>query len=370
MKKVLFLIHDLGQGGAEKVLVNLVNNMDYSQFDVTVMSLFDVGENKQFLNPEVKYKAWCSKIFPGNSHVMKLCTPEKLHKLIIKEKYDIEVSYLEGPCARIISGCKSPNTKLVSWIHVEMDTKEKASIAFRNVKEATKYYNKFDKLVCVSENVKNIFRKSLEISVPMDVLYNTNESDKIINLSHETIEESSFSSDNIKIVGVGKLLKKKGFDRILRIGKRLLDENYSIHIFILGTGPEQEALQKYVQDNNMENRVSFLGYQLNPYKYVAKSDLFVCASYAEGFSTAATEALIVGTPVCTVEVAGMKEMLGEHNEYGLVTNNEDDALYKGIKGLLDNPELLKYYKQQAKIRGNNFKTRSTVASVEKMLISL
>ena len=49
MKKILFLIHDLGQGGAEKVLVNLVNHMDYSKFDITVMTLFDCGENKQFL---------------------------------------------------------------------------------------------------------------------------------------------------------------------------------------------------------------------------------------------------------------------------------------------------------------------------------
>ena len=53
MKKILFLIHDLGQGGAEKVLVNLVNNMDHTKFDITVMTLFDHGENRQFL--EIKY---------------------------------------------------------------------------------------------------------------------------------------------------------------------------------------------------------------------------------------------------------------------------------------------------------------------------
>ena len=55
MKKVLFLIHDLGQGGAEKVLVNLVNHMDLTRFDVTVMSLFGGGINEQFLKPEIKY---------------------------------------------------------------------------------------------------------------------------------------------------------------------------------------------------------------------------------------------------------------------------------------------------------------------------
>ena len=62
-----------------------------------------------------------------------------------------------------------------------------------------------------------------------------------------------------------------------------------------------------------------MGYQTNPYKYLAKCDLFVCSSHSEGFSTAATEALIVGVPVCSVEVSGMREMLGENNEYGVIT---------------------------------------------------
>ena len=56
MKKVLFFIPTLGQGGAEKVLVNLVNNMDKSKYDVTVQVLFDGGVNTQFLNKDVKYK--------------------------------------------------------------------------------------------------------------------------------------------------------------------------------------------------------------------------------------------------------------------------------------------------------------------------
>lgn len=92
--------------------------------------------------------------------------------------------------------------------------------------------------------------------------------------------------------------------------------------------------------------ITLLGYQTNPYKYVSKCDLFVCASFAEGFSTAATEALIVGTPVCTVEVSGMKEMLGEHNEWGVVTENSEEALYQGIKDLLDHPDKLAYYKEK------------------------
>ena len=130
MTKILFLIHDLGEGGAEKVLVNLVNNMDTSQFDITVMTLFDVGVNKQFLSPNIKYRTCFSKMIRGNSHLMKLLSPQQLHRWLIKDEYDIEVAYLEGPCASVISGCQNTKTKLVSWIHIEQKNEKRASASF------------------------------------------------------------------------------------------------------------------------------------------------------------------------------------------------------------------------------------------------
>ena len=370
MKKVLFLIHDLGQGGAEKVLINLVNHMDCSKFDITVMTLFDYGENRNFLSPNIKYRSWCKNMFPGNSHLMKLFSPRILHNMIIKEKYDIEVAYLEGPCARIISGCPYKTTKLVSWIHIEQHTAKKIAASFRNINEATKCYNKFNKIVCVSKEVENDFRKNMQINVPIEVLYNTNDSKKIFYSSQETVKNIDFDKDEFKLVGVGKLLKNKGFDRILRITNRLIKEGYEIHTYILGEGSEREKLQKYIKENDLHNQVSLLGYQLNPYRYVAKCDLFVCASYAEGFSTAASEALILGIPVCTVEVSGMKEMLGENNEYGIVVHNDEECLYQGIKFLLSNPDKLAYYRKQAILRGKMFSTSYTTKAVEKMLLLL
>ncbi|MDI9241559.1 glycosyltransferase [Fusibacillus kribbianus] len=370
MKRVLFLIHDLGQGGAEKVLVNLVNNMDDSKFDITVMTLFDSGENRQFLGKNVRYKTWCKKMIPGNSHLMKLLSPKQLHKLIIKEHYDIEISYLEGPCARVISGCSDPTVKMLTWIHIEQHTAKRAAVSFRNVAEAKECYGRFDRIICVSQTVKQDFLQALQIPVPHEVLYNTNESDKIIRLSQEAVEPGMINPNEIKLVGVGKLLKSKGFDRVARIVKRLKEQGYPVHLYILGEGPERNSLQEYIQQNGLEHSITLLGYQINPYRYVAKCDLFVCASFAEGFSTAATEALIVGTPVCTVEVSGMKEMLGENNEYGLVVENNEEALYQGIKRFFVEPGLLEYYTKQAERRGKYFSAEKTVQAVEKLLIQL
>lgn len=370
MIKILFMIHDLGQGGAEKVLVNLVNNMDSSKFDITVMSIFGGGVNEQFLKKTIRYQTLFSKAFPGNSHIMKLYTPEQLHQLFIKEKYDIEVSYLEGPSARIISGCPHEDTKLVSWIHVEQHGKENAAKAFRSYKESARCYQRFHKTVCVSEAVKKDFYELYPmISEPL-VLYNTNETDLILKLKDEPMEDESFKKDEIRLCGVGKIMPNKGFDKLARIHKRLREEGYPVHTYVLGKGPEQEKIEKYIKENELEDSFTFLGYQTNPYKYVANCDIFVCTSIAEGFSTAATEALIVGTPVVTTPVAGMKEMLGENNEYGIVTEQKEDTLFENIVKLLDNPKLLSKYKEKAKLRGKDFSTENTVNAVEELLINL
>ena len=369
MKKILFLIHDLGQGGAEKVLVNLVNNMDRSKFDISVTVLFGGGVNEQFLKPDIHFHAVFPKEVPGNSKLMKLLTPKQLHKLCVKEHYDIEASYLEGPSARVISGCQNPDTKLVSWIHVEQHNMDKLARSFRNEKEARTCYNRFDQTVCVSEYVHDDFCRILDFQKPCRVLYNTVESNQILALSGEAAPGLA-DDGKIRLVAVGTLKESKGYDRMLRIIKRLREGRYPVHLYILGIGPEQQMLEKYVSDNALDDSVTFLGYQTNPYQFVARCNLFICASHAEGFSTAATEALIVGTPVCTVEVSGMKEMLGDNNEWGIVTENSEDALYLGIQRLLDDPALLTNYKEKAAQRGKTFSTENTAKAVEEMLVNL
>ena len=367
MKKILFLIHDLGHGGAEKVLVNLVNNMDPTQFDITVMALFGGGVNEQFLKPHIRYQTVFRKPFPGNSHVMKLFSPKLLHKWFVKEHYDLEIAYLEGPDSRIISGCPHKDTKRISWIHCTMKTAEETALGFRSVAEAQDCYNRMDTMVFVSETNRDAFLNACPYTGRTAVLYNTNESDKILALAGEDV---TLPGEGFRWCGVGKIVPVKGFDRMIRIQKRLVEEGYQTHLCILGEGAQKAELAQLAAACGVADSVSFLGYQTNPYKYVAKCDLFVCASHSEGFSTAATEALIVGTPVVTTLVSGMKEMLGEDNEWGIVTENDEQALYQGIKRLLDDPALLAHYKEKALQRGRTFSTENTVQAVEEILLGL
>lgn len=366
-KKILFLIHDLGQGGAEKVLVNLVNNMDRSKFDITVMAVFGGGVNEGNLAKHIRLIIGHRRMIRGNSHIMKLFTPQQLYRYYVREHYDIVISYLEGPSARIVSGCTDPETKLISWVHCTTHSPAHAARSFRTPAEARACYGKMDRMVFVAETSRDAFLRNCPYDGKTIVLYNTNESEKILDLSHSVVQ---LPGKGLRWCGVGKVTPNKGFDRMIRIQKRLCEDGICSHLCILGDGPQRAELEKLAAELGVSDQVTFLGYQTNPYPYVSGCDLFVCASHSEGFSTAATEALIVGTPVCTVEVSGMKEMLGENNDWGLITKNDDEALYLGIKRLLDDPGLLAHYKEKAAERGKTFSTENTVRAVEDMVLSL
>lgn len=368
--KVLFLIPNLAHGGAEKVLVNLANNINKEKFDVTIQTLFDVGVNKKYVNSSVKYIGGCRFMFRGNTNIMKLFSPKKLYSYLIKDKYDIIVSYLEGPTARIVSGCNDKDTKLVSWIHCRISNEKEAEVGFRNFEEAKKCYNKFDYTACVSKMTMDYFTDTFDFKKTIDVIYNTIETDKIIKLSLEKIDDVEFDESYINICSVGKLTKLKGFDRLLHIHKNLNSLKLKNKFYILGIGEEEKNLKKYISENKLEDTFILLGYRTNPYKYVKKCDLYVCSSHSEGFSTSVTESLIVGTPVVTTLCSGMQEMLGYNNEYGIVTENDEDALYEGIKKILTEENLLQHYKEQAKVRGQRFSTEKTVKAVEDMFCEL
>ena len=369
-KKILFLIPNLKHGGAEKVLVNLVNNLDREKFDVTVQTLFDVGVHKAALRPHIRYRSVLKREFRGNNRFFQLFSPVFLWKSMVKERYDVAVSYLEGPTSRILSGCTDPNTRRVAWLHIELDSPRLASLGFRSVTEARKAYNGFDRIVAVSQNVRECFLRHVATDTPIEILYNTNETEQIRRKAEEPPEDVRFAHTVPAVCSVAKLMKTKGFDRLLHAHKRLLEEGYPHKVYILGIGEEQRSLEQKIREYGVEDSFVLLGFKENPYPYVSRCDLYVCSSRREGFSTAVTEALIVGTPVVSTDCSGARELLGEQDEYGLVVENSGDGVYRGLKRMLAEPELLAYYKKKAGERGSFFSREQTVRAAENMLEQL
>ncbi|MBQ0046826.1 MAG: glycosyltransferase [Prevotellaceae bacterium] len=376
-KKVAFYVNGLYGGGAEKVLQTLLRFLDYNKFEVTLYSVLQEKAGDEYpTNIDYKYIYGSTE---GKSFVSRLltlcrnrfglwiydhCSPSLFYRLFVNGQYDVEVAFIEGYATRIVSGSTNPDSKKIAWVHIDLDSNHWTDICYHSFDEEKRCYLQFDHVVAVSEFVRKVNERIFPGIKGSCTLYNPIDSAEIIQKSKEVIFEPH---ETIRLVSSGRFTHQKAFDRLLRIVKRLKDEHYPVELWLLGDGILRSELETFISENGMEDYVSLLGFQSNPYKYLNACDLFVCSSIAEGFSTVITEALILGLPVVSTEVSGVREQLGKNCEYGLITENSEIALFEGVKQLLDNQEQFLYYQKMASNRGKQFEINSLMAEIENKL---
>lgn len=356
--KILFHIDSLFSGGAEKVLCDLVNNMNSNEFDITVITLFK-EDYHNYLNSNIHYKY----IYSKNNKIFYLIYRIEaelglVYPLHMKDDYDIEVAYLECGPTKVVSSSNNSKAKKIAWLHC--DIKQAFDKLF--VKKTYKYYKKYDQIVCVSQQVKDSFDELFKNEFSTTIIHNVIDSELIKNLSLSNIP-NELVKRKLTLCTAGRLSAEKNYLRLLKTVIRLKDDNIDFDLWILGDGEQREMIESYISDNNLEDCVTLFGYKSNPYPYIREADLLVCSSNYEGYSTFITEGLILGKPIITTDVSGMRELLG-NNEYGIVTNNDDDSFYIGLKKMIIDKELLKKYTDKSKERGIYFSKQRLVEENE------
>lgn len=363
-KRVLFVINSLRGGGAEKVLVNLVNSLDKDKYDITVEVLFGDGVNKQFLDSNIHVIRLFKKAPKGFVHIAKLFPARLLHRLFVKGSYDIEVSFLQGVCTRIVGGATG-NTPIITWIH-NYDHPERI---FRSKSEMKSILSRSYIVACVSKHTCNQVVKSVDSLNNVRVIYNIQDVNTIFSGAKESVSDMQ-EKNVIRLVSTGTIYSIKGYLRLLHSLEILRESVLPFHMYFVGDGPQREELEQFVKQHNMDSQVTFFGFDKNPYKYMAKADWYICSSYTEGFSGTVSEATILGVPTLTTRCAGMEEILGSHNEYGIIVENTDEALYEGLKQILSNPSIHDEYKKNVQARKDFFDPSVTIKQVEQLIDSL
>lgn len=320
-KKILFFTNGLYGGGAEQILLTLLTHIDYTLFNITLYSLTKDDVTKEY--PEqIHYNyifhpisdqdnCWrriTKKIINKFKHLIYHHFSAKLfYALFVKGNYDTEVAFIEGYATRIVSGSNNKRSKKIAWVHTDLKNNHWTTIAYRSCQEEQESYQQFDEVTSVSLDVKTSF--DLLFSHPNStVTYNPIDENKIKLLADKSINPICWLEQGLIMVTMGRLVPQKGYDRLLPIIKRLKDEGFRFSLNILGEGTDREKLEQYIKQHHLETCVRLSGFHTNPYPYLAKADLFVCSSRAEGYSTVITEALILGLPIITTRCAGMQEL--------------------------------------------------------------
>ena len=366
MIKILFFIETLKAGGAEKVMIDLVNHMDQTKFDITVQTVWPC-DAKKYLASGIRYKSMYAAENKAN-HLRYRAEAESglAYRLHIKDDYDIECAYLEMGPTKVLSASTNKKAKKLAWVHCDLSKKVGNINAF--VAKAEKQYRIFDEIICVSENVRESFAQLFGVDTATRVLYNVVDDASIREKALAALPDG-LQKRQMTLASLGRLTHQKGFDILLQVHERLIREGFVYDLWIAGEGEDRPKLEQYISERGLEDSVKLLGFRENPYPILEAADLLVCSSRYEGLSTFVTEGLILGKPVVTTDCTGMRELLGD-SEFGLITDMNEDALYDGIRRLLQDEDLRNNYAKKAELRGRDFSTAMLVKKTEDYFMKL
>lgn len=293
MKKNIAIFQtDLGIGGIQKSVINLLNNLDYKKYNVDLY-LLSKGEFFENLPKEVNVKIL--KFFP----LFKIL-PFKIMNLLtfkhIKKEYDVVIDF-NGYSNYLSSlALKTRAKKKLMWVHNDYKEKKKYDKSFNLFYIFSKNkYKKFDNIVAVSEGAASSFEEITH--VPCEYVIPNYIDIEEINRKKEENVEFYVDEECVNICFLGRLVSQKGLESMLIKVRNILNNFKDFHLYIIGDGPLKDKLISEVEEANMYNYVTFLGNKKNPFPYLKKCDYLILNSKYEGQGMVALEALALGLEV-------------------------------------------------------------------------
>ena len=368
MKRVLVFIESLDGGGAEAILRNTVSVIDKSKFDITVVTETDNERYTDEVRSYVHHRSFTKRNGSVLNEIVNkviikyslLASEKAVRNNLIKGDYDVEIAFCEGYATKVIGNSGRKNCKKIAWVHTDVINHPWSEAIYGSAENERKCYENFDAIVCVSETMKESFVKKYGMAEKVHVVYNVIDDEETRRKSEESV---NLDLPRPIFALAGRLTQVKGYDRLVRICAKLRDMGYDFSVAVLGKGEEEENIKKLISENSLDERIKLFGFQENPHKFIKNSDVFVCSSYAEGYSTAVSEAVILGVPVITTECSGMREIFGGE-DCGIICENSDEAIFEAMKKVLDEPSLLEFYKEGEKKRAESFSMASRIRVVE------
>ncbi len=345
MKKIIFGITSLTLGGAERVLVDLANELSKDEeYKITILSIYGQGELEKQVSAKVEIQHIYEQSYNQLSKIkQKIIAPlsiligkRKIYKKYIKNKYDIEISFLEGPATRIFA-CGKEKNKKIAWVHNDISKVFGQGIKARLKRKIDeKLYEKFSKLIFVSKNNLGIFKQTYKNNnAEKQVIYNYIDSKKVKEKS-EIQTEIEFKENSTNLLTVARLVPQKALDRLIRVHSKLINEGIKHNMYVIGEGPEKENLQQLIKENNCEETIKLLGKKENPYPYMKKVDYICLLSQFEGYGMVLEEAKILNKYILITDTAA-KEAVEKYPK-SQVFENSEEGIYKGLKNILTMPQ--------------------------------
>lgn len=312
-KNIAFVIPSLKNGGAERVLSTISMNLD-ENINQYIFTWNGKEQDYDFNGKIVDIDIQNSTNLIKNIKVL-FNRVKEVKKYKKEYKIDTCVSHLEGP--NIVNLLSKVNEKTIITVH-NFQSKERTGLYGFIFKILIKLlYNRADKIVVVSKAIKEDLINNFNINAEkIEVIYNPFDCKKIEDLAKEALEEEYIDIfKNEVIINVGRLSEQKGQIHLINSFNQLQKKKKGVKLVILGRGNLENELKEIVKKYKLEEDVLFLGFQKNPFKFIAKSKIFALTSLYEGFPMCLIESMACGTTVVSVDCkSGPREMLNPNND--------------------------------------------------------
>lgn len=329
---ILFIVYTLKRDGVSKSLETILNNINLSKYniDLRILAYSDFNININF-KPQILYYSeteFWNRIINNNYYSY------------IEDKYDIVVSYscLISTKYIIDSNTKS---KKISFIHGKFENIHKGYTD----QYLKCLYNNIDNIICVSESVQSQFLLNLgrEYENKSVVIYNPIDIENIRLLSLEKTDLKTFNQPDkdIKIICISRLSPEKRIDKIIKVHKRLLDENIKNKLVVIGEGELKDYLSELIKKLEVNKTCKLKGYVENPYPYIKNCDISILASEGEGLPLVIMESMILQKPIIGTQVSGVVDLL--ENKYGMILKEDEESLFEGLKKMILDKNLRNKY---------------------------
>lgn len=356
-KTLLFVNGHLNTGGIEKTLVDLLSIIDYSRFDVDLLLFERGGDYASQVPREVRVLSVdlrnaygpFTRVAKDNFHlggfyliyyrVISSLTNlfgDKAFCLLrpilpVGSSYDCAIAYRTGFCASVVAYSIRAIKKLCWWHNGEFNFSGTSKERLRRT------FSRFSEIVAVSEGWKRFLANEFpDLSTHFCRMYNVLNADSLALYADSYPEE--FIGVKYPILSVGNLTKRKHFDNIVYVCKRLMElGERDFCWFIIGAGEEYDHIASLIKESGVNQHLKLIGKRTNPYPFINNASLFVHPSYGEAHCTVILEAMALKTP-CVVTKTVVPQDFTEDKVNCIEVDRSPDALFEGVHYLMHSPQ--------------------------------